>query len=299
MRPYVAAGIFAMLLTFCMTISAANAALQPYVGGYFKGNKLATGRVIMGANFPILFPDIIPSGHYIGPVLSVAGGRPAVSGYLYQSFLAAKRDGSITWNPQIWYGTHTTMEWGVSIGAGRYDYIAWYGEIYGISDGVANFKLFYYTTYTDWRNKSPVIKTATAGINTYDTTFYVGNEVITFKGINYRFNYFQFGVEADIEIGQVDKWDIQTYENAYYDSATNQWKYLPGYSIEGSKSNVTYWYNATGWLYIIKVGGRDYTNVNKYLTSADVVRWRYTGTTIGNEVMLWSSSGVTTPYPYT
>ncbi|MEM2935621.1 MAG: hypothetical protein QW231_00390 [Candidatus Bathyarchaeia archaeon] len=243
-------------------------------------------RVIMGASFPVLFLDIIPLGPWIGPVLSVAGGTPAVSGYVYQAGLAAMRDGNVYWAPQIWYGS--TLYWYPSQtrNVGRYDYFAYFVEI---NEPMApEFKVFIYKTSTNYTSNKYIVHYE-YGSSAADVVFLVGNEVLYGR----RLNYFQFGVEASTHIGQVDKWDIRNYDMAYYGSPTGQWKYLPGYSIQGSAAIITFIYPN---FYV--VGGEDYTNVNKHLTADDDVRWRYTGTTIGNDVVLWSSSGVRIPRPY-
>lgn len=294
-RCVISLAIILVLFNALVLTPATSAA--PYVGGYFRSGKLTTQKVIMGANFPVLFLDVIPQGAWIGPVLSVAGGNPETSGYVYQAPLWVVRNGSIEWWPQIWYGAE--MRWRNQLIIGGYNYIAYYVEILGINGGVADFKVFVYSTWTRYQYNLPIVYTMTAEINTRDTVFLVGNEDITIWIIwpvwstTHRMNYFQFGVEASTHINGVDKWDIQNFHNAYYDAAIGQWRYLPGYSIRGSRAYITYIGNS-----VFAVGGEDYTGVDKYLTSDDAVRWRYTGTTIGNDVVLWTSSGTITPRPY-
>lgn len=185
----------------------------------------------MGVNFPVLHLDVIPENNWISPVLSVAGGNPTVSGYIYQTGIAVSRDGSVFWAPQIWYGT--TNKWFKTIRAGSYNYIAWYLEIFGISDGVAEYMIYIYDTYSSYVHNYPYIKYVSAEINTSDTVFLVGYE---YKN-GYKIKFLQFGIEASTHIGDTDKWDIGNFEIGYL---AGQWRYLPGYSVQHDQSWISY-----------------------------------------------------------
>lgn len=79
----------------------------------------------------------------------------------------------------------------------------------------------------------------------------------------------------------------------YYDNSSGNWRYMSGFSIQHEKSYITIYNNE-----LILIGGVNYYNVSVYLSSNDHVRRRYTGTTTGNDEVLWTPSGTYTPYPY-
>jgi len=100
----------------------------------------------------------------------------------------------------------------------------------------------------------------------------------------------QFGVESQSAIVNSVNWKVYQFDIAYYGS-DGQWHYVPAKSIEGSASLITY--NDTQ---PYGVGGYDYTGVNAE-KSNDNVNWKYTGSTIGNDVSLWTGSGIVYPRP--
>lgn len=81
----------------------------------------------------------------------------------------------------------------------------------------------------------------------------------------------------------------------YYDDT--DWRYVEGWVCRGATAAITW--NETGAPF--GIGGLNYTGVNKTYTSDDMVCWKYTGTTISDDSLLWSGSGivsdaVSTPY---
>ncbi len=287
-KSYIVVFIITLILSLSNTTIIDIYAQHPYVGGYFSGDTITTSHVIMGTNFPIMFTNIIPENEWISLVLSVAGGNPSVSGYVYQSGLFVFRNGSVICVPQIWYGS--TEKWYEYVNSGDYNYITWYLEIFGITDGVAEYAIYIYDTFSSYINNYPVVKIITAGIDTDDNVFIIGNQ---YKS-SVKMKFLQFGVEASMQIGERDKWDIQNYEIGYFDLNTGQWTYLPGYSVQHDQSYITYIGNN-----FYGIGGINYNNVDKYISSDDSVRWRYTNTTINTDELLWKTSGIYTPYPFT
>lgn len=272
------------LLLMASVIVSAN---QPYTGGYLdESSDFTTKRTLMGVDIGSVDLSDIPSNGFVGPVMSVAGGDPSRSGYVYQGGIAIHDDGSCIWAPQIWNSDGPVDYYESDIG--EYNYSLYYVESRGISDGKANFKAFSYKDEQDVIKNTPYIYYYESSVDTGDTRYRVGYDTIS----NHRLRYFQFGVEATTSIPD---WDIGNFSNSYYDSSANKWKYLPGTSVRGSDASIT-----EDGENVLGVGGNDYQNVDydPANTTDDQVWWEYTSSTVNTGETLWSSSGDVTLTPY-
>ncbi|KXB01072.1 hypothetical protein AKJ41_02840 [candidate division MSBL1 archaeon SCGC-AAA259O05] len=299
-------GLVAGLVPYVMAVQSNN----EYVGGFFKngGNKYTTDKAIMGNDW-----DNITEGEmkyiddWVPAVLSVAGGNQQGdwSGYVYQNPIHLVRDDSgaggeplddeLFWNPQIWYdGNFLDNKGFLSTVIGTVNYTTFYVEIRGLSDGYANYKAYAYDTMDQLINNNPYVYTWETDYYSGDSKYLVGTD----QGGGETLKFFQFGVEEASgttwsSIG--GEWRISNYNMGYYDSSTNDWRYLPGYSVQHEDSWIT---EVEGSPYYI--GGQNYDGVHIDDQGSDFVMWQYVegGSTVGSGVGLWSGEGTYIPDPY-
>jgi len=266
---------------------------QYYVGCYFGRLRFRTTRAIMKVQFDI-DPSIIPFGSWIGPVISANGAHPKPGGgykpshWVYQAGLMVERDGTVYFHAEVWYCTlwETERVWVDEEEAGTLDYYCFYPEIRLIWHDLQSFWCYSYKTYSDVINKDPDYHCLPAFIETGDEGFFAGYKW-AWTGVAWRkVKYTQFGVESPTKI--VGDWKIYLSEMAC--SCDGKFCYWKAYSVQGNKAYINH--------YEDRVGGIKYEGVDALYTSADYVCWAYTGTTIGNDVLLWDEEGEVTPAPY-
>jgi len=274
--------IMPVMVAILFFIPSQVTADQPYMGGYLRGSVATTNKVLLAVNFVGTDPSQFPSDKWLMGVPSVAGGNGlSVTGWVHQSLVALYNDNDVIWAPQAW-SIHEIQypedqpEWIYSKWIGRGDHVAFYLRM-DISSGNIVYKAYVYQGFLQLERDAPRIYTWSH--STDDDNFLVGRRWRNWK----YFKHFQFGVESNEEISET-AWKVLNDNPCYYDG-TN-WRYLPGYSARGANAWIT-WGSGREWA----VGGLTYSGVNKEYSGNDIVAWKRTGTTIGNDKKLWGGSG--------
>lgn len=234
-------------------------------------------------NFSLIAPvGSFPSEAWLAAVLSVAGRYSGTmpSGWVYQNGASLYKNNSAKWAPQTWLASYGGIG-RVPLTVGTGNSIAFYGRIDYVNNNIL-YRLYVYNSWFQWDNDIPSVYTWQHSAP--DNGFLVGTQQVTDGQNTYLVRHFQFGVESNQVITGLD-WRVTTADTFYY--YNNQWRYLPGYSLRGDTSYIT-WIEGDG---LFHVGDIPYPGVNKYLTSSYTVTWRWTGTTIGDNVLLWSDEG--------
>ncbi|MEM3479623.1 MAG: hypothetical protein QW702_08430 [Candidatus Bathyarchaeia archaeon] len=278
-------GIIA-LLTFIMLstilVRPASAQQQPYVGGYLSGSVRTTNRALFSFRYSAP-ASLLPSSAWLGSVLSVAGVSSGTtpSGWIYQNGAALFKNNSVTWAPQTYFGSQLIYYYlAPNVGSGNS--IVFFGRVDYLSDSyVILYRLYAYNSWAQYDNDAPTIYACWH--EAWDSGFLVGSRSVSLGQRVCHVRHFQFGVESNQAITGLD-WRVTISNTAYY--YDNQWRYLPGYSLRGDTAVIT-WIENT----LFGVGGLSYPGVNKEYTSSYSVTWRWIGTTIGDNVLLWSDEG--------
>ena len=258
---------------------------QYYMGAYFHRTRVSTDRVVFSCNYYGTDPDVIPSYTSLLAVSTVAGadGIDIRSNWMYQNVFGLHDNGEVWWYPQCWYAYDDDPSYRDFKIAGDYDYLFFFGrtQIKTSTDEIV-YTMFAYEDDYAVEHDAPVVKTFTHEIPSDDDKNFLVNSQTLYAPLPIRMKYFQTGVESVYRVTETWYVDIR---HMSYKSGSN-WIYKRGYSIRG---NVAYW--GLEGLNAFHVGGWAYTGVNKNMSSADRVRWEYTGSTIGNDVQLWSQEG--------
>jgi len=282
--------LFAIILAFYLATIPNVFADHYYVGGYFAVSKsTANKKVIFATNFPNTTPSVIPS--YLQSVLSVAGwySGNTPSAWLYQSDIELAKNGSVIFFPQAYYQGGTTPHFSPVL-VGTVSSVMFYGEIVVQTGGNIFFKAFVYNTQSQWNSNTPTIYTYS--YLTGDNGLLYGTETIPYTNLVCK--YLQCGVES-AQLISSSQWRVFQKDFAYYGGDLN-WHYVPAKSVEGTSSYIT-WYISGSYLYYFRVGGLDFTGVTVEIPSSDNMKWKWNGTTIGNDFSLWTTSGTVSPYP--
>jgi len=287
MSRYTALFVIAIVVTVIFTPSVV-AQGQPYMGGYLRDTVRTTGKVLLTVDFKGTDPSQFPSySTWLAGVASIAGAvMETPNGWTYQNSVHLFKDNTVFWAPQAWYRTEQKYSYIKHVGYGHY--YAFYVRMDMGHDKVI-FKCYTYTDYRAWREDLPA--TSSWNCPTGATNFLVGRRY--HNGVYVK--HFQFGVESNSRI-YTTSWKVLNDNPSYY--ADGLWRYLPGYVCwgGGGSSAITWDYAGT-----YCVGGLTYDGVNKDSSSNDMVRWKFTNSTIADDSQLWSGSGtvsdvVTKPY---
>jgi len=267
---------FLIITLFC-SVSLVSAS-QYYMGAYFDGTAKTTTKVIFACDYQDTDPNNIPTGGNLIGVLSVNGGYGTTPGeYNYQNPFFLYEDGTVKFIPQYW--KIDKMQNSKTYTVGDNDYIFFYGRInFKTSTNEIEYKAYVYPDEWSVEHDTPVIKSWTHTAPAADDNFIVGDP--TYDSIH--FYSCQVGVEARYLITQTVK--VRCSQFGYADGS--YWKYMPALSRQGSTAYISY--NGT---HVGIVGGSTFTGMNKESTYDDVVTWKRTGTTLDNDVSIWSNSG--------
>jgi|GEM_PF-1920656 len=275
--------IMIMLATsFFLSSIAQVTADQPYVGGYLDGTVVNGSRVIADVYFRDTDYSSIPSSKWLGTVISVAGAlnnNPITnpSGVVYQNGLLLLSNGSVRWAPQAWLIGYPLCYYEKSVG--NCYYVAYYERI-DISSPSVTYKIFAYPSGQSHDNDNPAIYTWLNQTYAGDTTFLIGKQL--HDGVYYK--HFQFGVESNQRITET-QWSVGNNMVAYYNGTA--WYYYSGKTATYGNNAIT-WASGSAW----GIGGEAYAGVDAVETDAQYVRWNYTGTSVSNDVSLWTQSGI-------
>ena len=233
--------VIATLLLVVTTLAPLPAlALNPYLAGYFTGTAISTEHVICDV-LPYDIPySCVPSGNFLGGVMSVAGYKDgSLSGWVYQIATLIKGGVGTRWNTQSWNpsGPVDVMERTITTAQET-----WYG-IFVRMDMEANYvksRCWGYRTSSDWSNDTPTFTSSyDLDKNTGEDYFRVGTSVkdsITFK-------HDQFGMESYSRITGCN-WVYPMRQIGYYD---NGWRYRPA-KVTHYGSNYITWYGSSYYL---------------------------------------------------
>ncbi|MBO8183539.1 MAG: hypothetical protein H0Z28_12260 [Archaeoglobus sp.] len=268
-------GLRFLIISLVIVSLSGTSFAGPYMAGYFSGSATTTYQVIFDVNFAGTDSSQIPSNKWLGAVLSVAGGSGLTpSGWIYQNGVILYSDNDVNWAPQAWYGSSRIYYQNVPIGDGNY--VAFYERI-DKEPGEIKYRAYVYRDPLQYDRDIPTIYSWDHPTN--DNNFIVGTQYHNGKW----FKHLQFGVEGNSIISET-QWKELNEHIAYYNGYS--WRYLPAYVTYGSVAYIT-WIGDNPY----KVGGQTYTGVNLDYSSSDRVKWKYTGSTIRNEVTLWSGNG--------
>jgi len=268
------------IIAITSSVPVVLSANQYYMGAYFDGTADTTNIVIFNCNYQDTDPNDIPAGGNLIGVLSVNGGDDTTPGkYNYQNPFFLYQNGSVFFIPQYW--KIDVMQNHTQCYAGDHDYIYFYGRTnFKTATNKIEYKAYIYPNEWSVDHDTPVIKTWSHSAPAEDDNFIVGDQEYQ----NQHFYSCQVGVEAKLFIGEAVK--LRCSQFGYKDGAN--WKYMPARSRQGYTSFITY--NGTHYG---TVGGITYLgmNIDSSSTSNDIVTWEWNGTTLGNDVSLWSGSG--------
>ncbi|MBC7194653.1 MAG: hypothetical protein H5U37_03260 [Caldisericia bacterium] len=248
-----------------------------YMGGYLNRSISNYAKVLVVINYQNTLPTQIPSGNYLGGVLSVAGSNNlSPTGWIFQNPVALYNNGKINWYPQAWYGNE--LRYGTTFPEiGLYNYPAFYERIQITSSNIT-YKLYVYYNFQSIEHDSPIIYTWSHSKQN-NNSLLVGKQI--YNGRTYK--HLQFGVESPSII--TTSWELLNDNPCYFDGIG--WRYDEGRVCYGTSSYIT-WIGNTPYT----VGGQTYTGVNIFYSYDDCVCWKRTGTTIGDDSQLWSKSEV-------
>ena len=94
---------FYMLILVLLIIPFKVGLSNSYMGGYFNYNPvISTTKVMVAINYQNTQPSQVPSGNYLGGVLSVAGANDNSSptGWIFQNGVGLYNNGEVYWAPQ-------------------------------------------------------------------------------------------------------------------------------------------------------------------------------------------------------
>jgi hypothetical protein len=266
-----------VLILLLVPSTRVNAA--PYVAGYLRGNVVTTTKVLGAFSYGDFDLGSVPSGEFLAGVTRVAGANGLTpSGWVYQNGIALFNTGEVWWPPQEYYGDTPGPYhvWPVPVGDNTY--AAFYVRM-STDGGTVTNELWAYPTVQDLLDDNPVHYQWS--LPAHEANFLVGRQK---PGLFAPYiKHFQVGVESNVAITETD-WSVDCFEPCWYDGA--HWRYYPGYACRGTSSHITW----IGWTQYC-VGGEVYTGVDKTSSDVDAVGWEYTGTTVGDDALLWSESG--------
>jgi hypothetical protein len=269
-----------MLLNITVPYATAD---QYYMGGYQpSGAVYTTTKVIFDCDFKNVDPSIISSSSNLIAGAWVNGGDGTTPGrYSYENPFFLYRTGQVKWIPQIWR-TGTLVAYVGNINVGYNTYECYYGRMdMVIGEDKVYFKAFIYADELSLQRDTPTTYTYWHVIPlSEDNNFIAGTQ--TYDDI--QFKHFQIGVESLYRVTQ--EWSVRIGHSGIWKD--NAWKYYPCKSIRGDISFICYDPIAD---LVGRVGGLSYTGVNKQTSSADLVVWKYTGTTLPSYTVLWSQTG--------
>jgi len=247
------------------------------MGGYLNRSVSNYTKVLVLINYQNTQPSQIPSGNYLGGVLSVAGSNNlSPTGWIFQNPIALFNNGKINWYPQAWYGSQ--MRYGTTFPEiGLYNYPAFYERIQ-INSSNITYKLYVYYNFQSIEHDSPIIYTWSHSKEN-NNSFLVGKQV--HNGITYK--HLQFGAESPSII--TTSWELLNARSCYFDGIG--WRYDEGKVCYGTTSYITWIGNIP-----YTIGGQTYTGVNISYSYNDCVCWKRTGTTISDNSQLWSGNGI-------
>lgn len=267
--------IFVFLL-FPIKINLSN----PYMAGYFNYSSnpvLNTTKALVVINYQNTQPNQIPSGNFLGGVLSVAGANEngVPTGWIFQNGVGIYSNSTAVWAPQGWYGGQ--LRHNTNVNVGYYNYPAYYVRMDTTTTKI-QYKIYIYSSYFDLEHDYPQYYMWERDLLNNTKKFLVGKQLN--NGIYYK--HLQFGVESPSTI--TNSWELLNNKPCYFDGIG--WSYRNGNVTWGTTSYIT-WINTTPYM----IGGQTYNGVNISYSYNDTVCWRYTGTTISDNAQLWSGSG--------
>jgi hypothetical protein len=249
---------------------------QPYYSGYESGSLTTASKVLFNVDFAGTTSSEIPSSKWLGGVLSVAGANnTSVTGYVYQSLIVLWNNDGVTWAPQAYYGGSQHHYYSRSVGSGYY--VAFYGRI-DIGSGNATYKMYAYPSKEAFNSDQPAIYTWSNA--TKSQNFVVGTQYYD----GFLIKHLQFGVESNERVTETT-WYESNSQISYYNGSS--WRYNAAYSTFGNTSHITWTPDGLRWL----VGGINYDGVNRDFTDANLVTWKYAGSTLSDGTQLWSQTG--------
>lgn len=269
-------------------------AQNEFVGAYFANSTSYTATsAILGYSYTGTNPSSIPSGSWLGGgeniVGTTGGGGLGYCPCFYQAGTATDNSGNVAYVIQFW-GINGLIQGFQVNNVGTTSSPEFFTEIRANTVGSTTYiqaQGFAYNTNTQVQNNAPNIYTS-SNVYTGDSQFYYGAKTACGTTIE----QYQAGIESP-NIGS-GTWNINEFSGEVY--ANSYWAYGPGASTEG---NVDYYLCNNGSLYVIGGAAMTGVNINNALSGTDDDDWIYTGTTIGNGVSLWSTSGSFTPFPCT
>jgi hypothetical protein len=249
------------------------------LGGYLASSAVAS-RAHLAIGFSVANPSLFPTGAWLGGVVSAAGGTAGggvPNEWIYQNGVQLKKDNSVAWAPQAytqgddWYGAWRTV--------GNGAYVAFHVRMDVVGDTKVIYKCYVYPTIQSYMYDSPIIYVTQQPVSLI-SGFRVGKSLVD----GFYFKFFQFGVESNQEITSTP-WRVTNKKPCYF--ANSNWRYCPGYTVLGEVAYITY---GSDWK--MRVGGETYHGVSPTFVSTDFVEWGYTGTTVADDVQIWSGSGI-------
>jgi hypothetical protein len=279
-----------LLLSFVVILLVGTTSVQAdYVGSYLNNSAATATKNFFGSDFSGTTPSVIPSGDWIASVMSNTGELTTGPWCpcLYQIAYIIDNTGNVAVLVQ-YYGWSYGLIYGQQINAvGTASSIYLGGLTRSVLGGIQSVG-FVYNTATQISNNSPTIYTfSTVAL---DQNFWYGTTTAPSCG-GATLHYYQAGVESPTTV-KSSSWKVDQYNLEAYNVGSSSWVYAAGKSIGGLHS---YFQCMNGVLH--NVSGNDMPGVNTASSSSDSVSWHYTGTTIGNDVTLWTGSGGFTPYP--
>ena len=265
----------------------ANATSNEFVGGYFNNSAATATSAILATSFTGTSLSSIPSGSWLASSVNIVGTVTYGScPCFYQTGYIIDNTGNVAVTAQYW-GTSGSLYSSQINNVGTTSSQALYGEIRAFqSSTTIQSQAFVYNTVSQIQSNSPTVY-GFSYVYTGDTQFYYGLSPTT-CGVNLQ--YYQVGTESpSIGAGTwyVNQWSAEVY--------TGSWQYQSAQSTEGNHD----YYACTNGNTLHDIGGLAMTgvNINSATSGVDSPDWEYTGSTIGNGVSLWSSSGGNTPLP--
>lgn len=240
-----------------------------------------TATKVLGAfSYGDFNPGSIPSDRFLIGVTSVAGGNGLTpSGWVYQNGIALDNGDDVWWTLQEYYGDTPGPYYDYPIPVGDHSYAAFYERMDTDGTAIIN-QLWTYPTVQDMLDDTPLRRHWS--LPTDDSNFLIGWRK---PGLFMPWiKHFQVGVESNMAISQPD-WSVDCFKPCWYDGS--QWRYYPGYACRGNYAWIT-WIGSTPY----RVGGSVYPDVDKAWAGVDAVGWEHTDTTVADDALLWSQTGI-------
>lgn len=223
--PLAIAGIHGPLFLILAVLSPVALADQPYMGGYTDCSSSTTTRVLASHRFmntsggPIDAASI-PSGRYIGGVVSIAGctttGTP--SGYIYQNPVYIRNDNIVRWEPQTWYGNTLSQVISQPVNIGTGAYIRYYTRIDATTINGTNsirYRIWAYDQSGYISNR--VTRTSEYAHPSNDTRLKFGYTTKYSGGQPIQIRHYQYAVESNVAVTNFN-WQVVNSNVCYYNT---------------------------------------------------------------------------------